>query len=179
LRVRAESAGKPIADAAVTLVYGQPGLDNNFQWGSDDVSWLDVIRGRTDAAGVAEFPKLQFDEATVLVRAPGFARRRLGWRDGRGEVKLELAPEAVLSGEVIDAAGIPIKNCYVNVFTGGDHVSATVGPVDGGRFRIGELPAGDWAITVRAADGITILHGGHVALKAGEKKEMPIATTKR
>jgi hypothetical protein len=180
LRVRAVTTdGKPVAGARVTLVNGQPGLDQSFSWGYHDASWEDMVRGRTSADGWVDFPTLSFSGATVLVQAPGYARRRLGWRDAREELIVELALEAVIAGEVRNASGAPVKSFYVNLTSGGDQVSATIGADDNGRFRIAELPAGNWNLRVRSAgSGGGTLHEEPIGLTAGEFKEFSI-TAKR
>src|SRR5262249_29880001 len=49
-RVRAVTAGgKAVPNARVTLVDGQPGLDETFTWGYDDVGWENSAHGRTVA----------------------------------------------------------------------------------------------------------------------------------
>jgi len=179
LRLRAVSAkGKPIAEARVTLVNGQPGLDQQFSWGYHNASWEDMVRCRTGADGWAHFPALSFASATLLVQAPGYARQRLGWRDGQKELTVELAPEAVLTGEVHDAAGKPVRAFFVNLTCGGDQISTSVGSADKGRFRIAELPAGSWAISIRDSDGPTKLHDQQITLKAGEIQDLKIGAKK-
>jgi hypothetical protein len=179
LRVRALTAdGQPLAGARVTLVNGEPALDRSFSWGYHDASWEDMIRGRTTAEGWADFPALAFSGATVLVQAPGYARHRVGWRDGQKQLTVKMTPEAVLTGEVRDGVGRTVKTFYVNLMSGGDQVFAKVSQDDKGRFRIAELPGGAWTITIRGADGSSTLHQGQVALKAGETKELKIEATK-
>ena len=41
-------------------------------------------------------------------------------------------------------------------------------PEDRGRYRIAELPAGDWRVTVRRMDGFAPLHTQQITLKAAE-----------
>jgi protocatechuate 3,4-dioxygenase beta subunit len=176
LRVRAvTSDGKPIAQARVTLVNGQVGLDQSFSWGYHDASWEDMVRTRTGADGWARFPALSFGVATVLVQAPGYARHRFDWRNGQKELTAELAPEAVVAGVVRDGAGQPIKECYVTLSSGsGDQISASVGRSDKGRFRVTELPAGSWTLSIRGADGRATLHEDKIVLKGGETRNLKI-----
>jgi hypothetical protein len=179
LRVRAAAAdGKPVAGARVTLVNGQPALDGSFAWGYHDASWEDMVRGRTAADGWADFPALSFGGATVLAQAVGYGRQRVGWRNGEKELTVELAPEAILAGEVRDAAGGLVKEFYVNLQSGGDQISAGVGADQKGRFRVAELPAGTWKLVVRGADGVSTLYEEQVTLKAGETKELKIHAKK-
>jgi len=175
LRVQALTAErKPISDARVTLVNGVPGLDQSFSWGYHDASWENMVRGRTRADGSVDFPSLNFGGATVLVRAPGYARERLGWRKDERELSVELAPEAVIKGEVRGADGNPLKAFYVNLRASGDQISASIGPEEQGRFRLAELPARSWSIAIHGEDGVTKLYENEIALKAGETKELII-----
>jgi beta-lactamase regulating signal transducer with metallopeptidase domain len=179
-QVRAEAAGKPVAGALVTLVNGQPGLDRMFLWGYHDASWEDMNRGRTGADGWAKFPALSFGDATVLVRLPGYARQRVGWRNNEKELTFKLEREAVIAGEVSDAAGVPVKEFHVRLSNGdgGDQISASVHADDKGRFRVGELPAGEWSVTINAADGRTTLFDQRVTLKAGDSKDLKVVVAR-
>jgi hypothetical protein len=124
------------------------------------------VRARTGANGWAYFPPLSFAAATVLVQAPGYARQRIAWRNGQPELKVEMAPEAVIAGEIRDQAGRPVKVGMVTLASGGDRLWTTV--VDGkGCFRVAELPAGTW--TVQAA-GST--QAEQVFVTAGQTKEV-------
>jgi len=172
LRVRAVTAGgQPLADARVTLVNGEPKLDEAFGWGFDDANWEDMVRGRTGVDGWADFPALGFSGATVLVQAPRYGRHLFGWRNGQKELKLELAPEAVVAGEVHDAAGKPVKEFSISLVSGGNQISAGIGPDGKGRFRIAELPAGTWTVSVSSDAGD---YQDQVTLNAGETKELKI-----
>jgi len=177
LRVRVVSAGKPIAGARVTLVNRQALQDKSFRWGSDEVGWDDSVHGRIGAEGWVTFPALSFGGATLAVQAPGYGRHHSGWRDGQKELTIELAPEAVLTGEVHDAGGELLEQGYINLESDvGDQVSTKIGPDDKGKFNIRELPAGEWMLRVRGADGLATLHEERVTLKAGETKELKIRT---
>ncbi len=181
LKVRAVGAGDDapgIPNVRVTLVNGDPGLDRQFSWGYHDASWEDMTRGRTDEQGWADFPVLACGEATVLVQAPGFGRRRLGWRDGRSELLVPLQTEAVLAGEVRDSGGAPLKDAYVGlVGSSGDSMTA---PVDGGqqgRFRLAELPEGEYTFTIRHSFGSEI-YSEKITVHPGQVLEKTIRLTK-
>ncbi len=148
--IRGGDEGRGVAGARVTLVNGDPDLDRQFQWGYHDASWEDMTRGRTDGQGWADFPGLACGEATVLVQAPGFGRRRLSWRDGRGEIVVPLQPEAVLAGVVLDADGTPLKDADVGlVSASGESLSASIDGGRQGRFRLAELHEGEYTLTIR------------------------------
>ena len=176
LRVRAIRAGdeaRPVAGARVTLINGDPELDRQFSWGYHDASWEDMTRGRTDDQGWADFPGLACGEATVLVQAPGYGRRRLGWRDGRGEIVVPLRPEAVLTGEVRDAAGTPLKDAAINLLSSsGDDMHAPVDAGHQGRFRLAELHEGEYTFTIRRSG--SSLHEERITLRPGQVLEKVI-----
>jgi hypothetical protein len=176
LRVRAVTEdGKPIADARITLVDGDNRLVRIFQWGYDDAGWDNMVRGRTDANGWADFKALSFGGATVLGQLPGYGRERIGWRGKQKEISITLKPEAVLAAEVRDANGQPVKECYVQIASsGGDQISAYIDENAKGKFRVSELPAGTWTISIRGKDGLTMLHQEQVKLKIGETKELKV-----
>jgi protocatechuate 3,4-dioxygenase beta subunit len=177
LRVKVVTAqGKPVASARVTLVDGQPRLDQSFMWGYHNANWENMVRGRTAADGCASFPDLSFPGATILVEAPGFGRQRIGWRDGRRDLTVQLETEAIIRGRVRDFAGDPLQNFYVILMGGGDNISTRIQPDDKGQFRIAELPSGTWSVEIRAGDGESILYQETIELKPGEAKEMSIDT---
>ncbi len=162
----------------VTLIDDDPAVNRQITWGSS--GWADVARAPTTADGWADFPALSFDAATLLVEAPGFARHSEGWRNGGKELTAKLAAEAVLTGEVHDAAGTPVKSYHVALISArGDHwIPASAGPEDKGRFRVAELPAGEWTVIISSPDKRTTFHHEQVTLKAGETKELKIEVKK-
>jgi protocatechuate 3,4-dioxygenase beta subunit len=169
LRVRAVTAGRPIERARVTLINGAVDLDKRFSWGYHDAAgWEDRARARTDAKGWASFPAMTFIGATLLVEAPGFGRRRLGWRGDERELTVELEPEAVLTGTIRDGDGLPLREGYVNLLgQSGDQLFTAIGPADAGKFRLAELPAGEYTLRVHKSN--ETLHQEQVTLKAGVK----------
>jgi hypothetical protein len=179
LRVRVESAGKPISGARVALVHLLRRSDDTFNWGRDLPGILDSRRGRTADDGWLDFPSLSFSSSAVAVQAPGFGRRHLHWKDGQKELTVELSPEAIVTGELRDANGETLRLGYVNLAAdSGDQISTKVGPDDKGRFRCAELPAGEWTLRVRGSDGLTVLHEERISLKAGETKVLKVVTNK-
>jgi beta-lactamase regulating signal transducer with metallopeptidase domain/uncharacterized GH25 family protein len=179
LRVRVLSDGKPVAGARVELVHLLRRSDDSFHWGRDLPGILDSKRGRTGDDGWLDFPSLSFSSSAVAVQAPGFGRRHLHWKDGQKELTIELTPAAILAGEIRDAKGQLLRQGYVRLESdAGDHISTKVSPDDKGRFRTGELCAGDWTVQVVGEGGPNVLHQERVSLKAGETKELRIVTAK-
>jgi hypothetical protein len=165
---------QPLPGARVTLVNGDPGLDKSFSWGYHDASWEDMVRARSDAEGVARFDGLAFGEATVLIQAPGFARKRMGWRDGREEVNAALAPEAVVAGQIRDADGRPVTEAVVNLMgDNGDQLGTELDVGSAGRFRFDQLASGNYTLIVRQPYGDT-LHQAKIALTPGKVVEPQI-----
>lgn len=148
-----EPSAKPIPNARVALIYDDPSIDKNFAWGYHDTAWGDSVHARTDAEGVATFSPLSFSEATVLVQVAGYARQHLGWRDGSAELTVKLSPEAVVSGELLDATtGKPLDGLSVHLFsTTGGQFNKLTQPGDAGCFRLGELPEGTYTFSITTA----------------------------
>ena len=165
-----EETGEPVPGARVALIFEDPAVDANFAWGYHDTAWGDSVSARSDAQGVADFTPLSFGEGTLIIQAPGRARRSLGWRDKAEDVTVKLAKEAVISGELIDAeTGKPLAEALVSVMMigGGGQVNETISEADAGRFRIGGLPAGEYGFSVGVPFGPN-LRGERITLKAGQ-----------
>jgi len=147
-----EPSGKPIPNARVALFYDDPSIDKNFTWGYHDTAWGDSVHARTDAQGVATFSPLSFSEATVLVQVAGYARQHIGWRDGSAELTVKLSPEAVVSGELLDATtGKPLDGVFLVLSSpGSGQFSSTVQRGDAGRFQFGEIPGGTYGFSIRS-----------------------------
>ncbi len=166
VRVVAEKDGKPIPNAAVTLIDGQLELDKKFTWGYDELGTRSV---RTDKEGWVAFPDLAFDEATVLVQSPGHGRTRLAWRKREKELKVALLPEAIVEGTVtIKLAEFP--GIWIRLDSAaGDSYHASVDMMKGGPFRIDQLPAGEYTLTIPDRGGD---RPESFSLKTGETRKV-------
>jgi protocatechuate 3,4-dioxygenase beta subunit len=173
LRVRVfTTGGRPVKGVRVTLINGDPGPNaRGFAWGYSDASWEDMVHGRARADGWAEFPALAFGQATVIVRSRGFARQRLGWRNGEEELLVDLPPEAAISGDVLDEQGRPLGEVFLTVRSStGDQIAASIDPATG-RFDISELAAGRYTLSVSQGIGAPAhqeqvnLEPGHTVVK--------------
>jgi nitrogen fixation protein FixH len=107
---------------------------------------------------------------------PGYARQRVEWRDRQKELKFELAPEAVLAGDVRDAAGKPVRDFHVRLKSADAFIPVTFGPNAKGQFRIGELPAGTWTLTVLNADGNATLYEVQITLAVGDTRMVNVTS---
>jgi protocatechuate 3,4-dioxygenase beta subunit len=174
-RVRAvDASGKPIAGARVALIDGRAELDRSINWSTDEAGWENVVRGQTGPDGWADFPALAIGAATVVVRAPGYARQHVGWRAAEKEMTLTMPAEAVATGVVRDPTGGSLKEGHVVLRSGTDLVAVKIN--DAGHFRAAELPAGNWTLQVYGPDGQTVLHERELSVKPGESKELTIDT---
>lgn len=170
-----EASGAPIGGAQVALMFEGPGVEDHFAWGYHDAAWGDSVHARSDDKGVADFTPLVFGEGVLVLRAPGHCRKAVGWRDGKADVTVKLAPEAVISGRLIDEkTGKPIEQANVSL-TGqdGGQMSASVSAGDDGHFQIGELPAGEYTLGVGSASGAS-LHNERVVVDAGRQETLTI-----
>ncbi|HYV37730.1 MAG TPA: carboxypeptidase-like regulatory domain-containing protein, partial [Gemmataceae bacterium] len=178
--------GKPLANAKIAMIKDWPQLDTNIIWGYDDR--MASARGQTKADGWADFPTLSFGEATILVRAPGFARQKIAWRRGEAEFKVRLAPEAILTAEVRDAEGKPLEKHSVLIEFSTPKtafVPATMDQIIGnadqdnkGLCRLAELPAGKAKVVFFDSNGTTI-HEQAVTFQAGRTLELKIQLQKK
>jgi hypothetical protein len=174
VKVVDSATNRPIPRARITLVYGDPSLDKQFSWGYHDVSWMDMYRTRTDDKGEKELSSLAFEGATILVRAEGYARRRIAWRDGNESIEVKMEREAFLSGEVRDRDGKLVDEIRVGLTNDhGDSMNAMIDPLRPGRFKIGELPAGNYHLSLYRSFGARF-DEKDIVLKVGEVKILPI-----
>lgn len=174
VKVVDSATDRPIPRARITLVNGEPSLDKQFSWGYHDASWEDMIRYRTDDKGEKELSSLAFEGSTILVRADGYARRRIAWRDGKESIEVKMEREAFLSGEVRNRDGKLVDEIRVGLTNEhGDSMNATIDPLRPGRFKIGELPAGNYHLSIYRSFGAR-LDEKEIDLKVGEVKILPI-----
>ena len=165
-----QPSGKPIPGARVGLIYDDPSIDNNFAWGYHDTAWGDSVHARTDASGIVTFSPLTFIDATVLVQAEGYARKHVGWRNGAANLSVKLPREAVIEGKLLDqTTGKPLDGLIIQVF------SPTAGQIgtmthhgDAGKFRLGELPAGNVTLSIATQSGAN-LHSEQLKLTPGSR----------
>ncbi len=155
---------KPITGARVALLRGSHhDSSQNFNWGYDDASWADEVRGRTAKDGTATFAPLTMNNAIVLVNVPKMGRQLVQW-SGEPKVLTVIAqPEAIIKGRVLDMKGMPRANTYVRIayLDKGTTISASTDR--DGRFEVAELPPGK----VQLTSGATVIIG-QLTLTSGE-----------
>jgi hypothetical protein len=135
--------GEPIAHARVTLnVYrgsSAPVKEYGAITGEDGkFSWSTVApNGYSLSVEMRGF--IQSDGRHGVLVMPGSATH---------ELKLQLVPEAILSGRVLDSHGAPLEGAAVLALYGGigDHRATTD---DRGEFRLTGLPAGKYLVLTR------------------------------
>jgi hypothetical protein len=114
----------------------------------------------------------------VLVSAPGHATTGfvlpavpLG---GMVEHSVELPPEAVLAGHIVDESGAPVPRATLRVQPPEDVpvklAARTARTDEQGAFRLDALGAGEWTL-VPAADGFIVAEAVVRGVKAGERVE--------
>ncbi len=160
---------KPLPDALVTLLEDEPDFSGGFSWGHHDL-W--ATRAHSNAMGTAVFAEPACEDGTVIVSAPGFARRRIAWTDGSEKMTVELEPAAILSGEVRLRDRL-VKEGFVRLTSQNkDYYSINLAD-ENGRFEFGQLPAGDYELTVTNSNGRR-LHFELLTLKLKETKSTKI-----
>lgn len=172
-----EASGKPIPDARIGLILDDLAVDRSFSWGYHDTAWGDSVHARSDGQGIALFDPLSFAEATVIVQAPGFARRHIGWRDHAREIIVKLARECVVAGQVVDAkTGKPLDGLSVQLQSPSDGMNTTVRPGGDGRFRLAEVPAGKYNLSIASGWNGDLLNQP-LELKPGQPFEQTFRVT--
>jgi hypothetical protein len=167
VRVMEEKGQNPIKDALVTLIDEEPGLDRTFSWGYHNLSGT---RLRTDKDGWAVFPKLTFEEATVLAEHPGHARVRLGWRQKEKEFLVSLSAEAVVHGTVT-VGNRSLKDYWVRLTSANeDQYSAEADAT--GKFRIDQLPPGNYKLAITHENRQVAQQS--LAVDSGETREIKV-----
>lgn len=98
--------------------------------------------------GWAVFPVVAFDQATFIVRARGFARTRIPWKDHEARPQAELTPESVFAGEALDEVGRPAENVHLTLISASsEQMNALADPITG-RFVFSEMPAGTYTLLI-------------------------------
>ena len=114
----------------------------------------------------------------VLVSAPGHATTGFVLPavapGGSVEHSVELPPEAVIAGHVVDASGAPVPQATVRAQPPTDvpvTLTTRLARADAqGAFRLDALAAGDWTLAP-AADGFVVAEGVVRSVKTGEHVE--------
>ncbi|MFO0631820.1 MAG: sigma-70 family RNA polymerase sigma factor [Nannocystaceae bacterium] len=127
--------------------------------------------GRTDTGGIValRLPAPEDGDRPIRIDAEGYA---IGFADlaGGGDVTVQLTPEAVLRGRVVDEQGRPITDATVwhrtRAFDERTH------PTDGrGEFVVDRLAAGPLMLSIRAPGYVTRVAGVRVGAMQREQLE--------
>jgi hypothetical protein len=144
VRVREAATNKPVEKGTAALLEDLPEFARGFTWGDDDL-WSE--RRTIDRSGTALFTEPGCEDGTILVRSPGFARRRIPWTNGAREVTIALEPEAVIRGEV-QFKGKRLADGYARLTSASqDRFQIELGGTSG-RFNFDQLPAGAYELVI-------------------------------
>ena len=142
-----DHAGTPVADASI-----EARAENRF---GEPLTAFSSVTGAFAIAGA--------DAATFRLRAqhPGFAPTDLaGVPGGSAGVRLELKPEAVLSGKVVGADGAPVTDYEIAAFAPTESNRGWRQSVrsqqihdPAGAFQMQGLAPGSWELVASASDG--------------------------
>ena len=170
IQTRDAQNGKPIENAKVWLIDRPYQANGYFSWGYQQYG---VPARSTDQSGTVSIDDLALPEATIAVRASGYARQQFEWRNGENEFSVNLIPEASIGGSIHSANGEPVQGLFVSLESL-DKQSCFV-QLDrstDGQFQINELPGGWYTITVN--DERRDLYTKQILVKNGEHVKLTI-----
>jgi hypothetical protein len=104
------------------------------------------------------------------VECPGYARRRLGWRNGEKELTIQMQPEAILEVEVKGPRWASVSIGHENRET--YYEMATLDK--GMKTHFTQIPAGTYSLQVRTNDERGNPAGQTFTLKAGERRKIVV-----
>jgi hypothetical protein len=102
--------------------------------------------------GVAQFPEPGCEDGTVIAKAPGFARRRIGGAFAARPWTVSLEPAATLHGEVRLQGRLLADGIVRLISAANDSLTVDLEKTKG-RFKFDQLPAGNYELTVRDKRG--------------------------
>jgi protocatechuate 3,4-dioxygenase beta subunit len=121
----------------------------------------------SDAAGKWIFEHAPCENATVVVNRPGYLKKQQSIAKAAHDVRLELAPQAVLAGRVLDEQGEPLLGAQVSLMTSrvingvrGTQASTSAVTNDLGEYRFSGLTAGKYILCANAGGGALVARGG-------------------
>jgi hypothetical protein len=138
----------PIPKAVAILIAERLSDTQPIRWPWQ--GWEGAVRRESDASGVVQWNELSYDEGTLLVRAPGYAREHVAWNDQRESIAIALEKESVVYG-TISVNGVPLADVddfmFLTARNGDSFMIEEPGPTIG-RFRFSELPPGEYTLEV-------------------------------
>jgi hypothetical protein len=110
----------------------------------------------TDGQGRFKFPPLQRAEFGLMAHREGFTDRtykvELSDFDDAKELPVELLPQGVISGKVVDGLGQPLERAEIQALRG-EQVAGSEWTNDLGEYRLSGLDAGVYRIRANYRDG--------------------------
>ena len=132
------------------------------------MSSTDVFFADSDAAGKWVVEHVPCGRVTVIVNRPGFIRKQqVIEKSPAHDVRLQLVPQSVLAGRVLDEQGEPLLGAQVSLMTSrvingirGVQASTSATTNDLGEYRFSGLPAGKYILCANAGGGAMAASGG-------------------
>ena len=165
VKVVDETSERPISNAACCAHQGPARFFARFQLG---------LRRSLDSAtstakdGMAVFAEPACEDGTIIVRAPGYARTRLGVTSFNELCTVSLKPEASLTGEVRLNNQL-LADGYVRLTSATNDAMAVALEETSGKFQFDQLPPGDYQLTVTNKRGQS-LSTQSIKLEAGPNR---------
>jgi protocatechuate 3,4-dioxygenase beta subunit len=171
------SLGRPIEGATIFAAETN-GFDDSplDEVAAGPADWIQITKAATDADGRFEIRPAARSKVNLAVRAPGCApldREFVLTGSERDVGELVLDASIVLQGRVVDTAGRPIQGAKLARLSGSSPGFAPFARTRGapvaetdaqGVFRVDQLAAGDWKLSVTHAE-----HPDHVEKGEGDR----------
>jgi protocatechuate 3,4-dioxygenase beta subunit len=151
-----DSAGKPVAGAVIDSMPDHEGVA--------DQAWQDLLslesteEARSDAQGRFRLAPLVDGRHRLAAKWPDEHDIYLRDHDvvaavGAKDVRLVLDPNGDVHGRVVTSAGKPVGRAWVAIADGeGTLAFATPEAFDGGFFRLSQIPAGTYVVSISGND---------------------------
>jgi protocatechuate 3,4-dioxygenase beta subunit len=143
---------KPIDNARITVIGANP--ERQFQLRTVPDNTQETVTAATGPQGRAVFDALPFAKGTIVVRTPGFVRKRLPWTDGNLEALAILEPESTISGTVKVVGEKPSEDLQMVLrWSRLDYRDVPIDPTTG-RYSVDGLPSGEIQLSIGPKGGL-------------------------
>lgn len=164
------NSGKPIGGVTVTVLDTAGSPNGSVQCRRLPEVWRPVV-ATTDAQGRFNFASIPVKQALVLLEKPGYGRVAIPGTDTARGLRARMSRAATITGVALDESGKPAGGVNVSVRSEDCHIDYGWETTRAdGRFRIADLPAGEYWVEQQGDRRLARLHFANV--KPGQEYEV-------